>query len=106
MRMIRRSGAAARARRAISGDDVFAGFVVHRLRGIDPQPIEPVFVDPVGGVAAEELADRTRFGSVEVQPSPHSFERGEIVAGVTREHAPVRTEVVVDHVEDDARPSS
>ena len=25
----------------------------------------------------------------------------EIVAGVTREHAPVRTEVVVDHVEDD-----
>ena len=56
-------------------DDVFSGFVVHGLRGIDTQAIEPVFVDPVGSVAAEELADRTRFGSVEVQTFPHSFER-------------------------------
>jgi hypothetical protein len=75
--------------------------VVNGVRGVEPQPVEVVLVDPVAGVGDEVLAHAVRAIPVEVQrlaPFIVVLPR-EVVFRVLVEHAAVGPEVVVDDVE-------
>jgi hypothetical protein len=68
---ISRSRAAARAHRVSSCDDVLVGIVENLLRGVEAQPVEVEFADPVASVLPDVLAHRSAIGPVEIQrPSP------------------------------------
>src|SRR5262245_47655890 len=74
------------------------------LRRVEAQAVEMKLVDPVAGVADEELAHRTRVLAVEVQGFAPVV--AVAVAYVRRRECPQvvadRSEVVIDDIEDDA----
>ena len=98
-------GGAAR-RRGELGNDVRTARVVHRLRRVEPQAVEMELADPVLGVPHHELAHRRGMRPVEIdRVAPLVVVAvGEVVGAELAQVAAVRTEVVVDHVEDDAEP--
>src|SRR6266446_2617772 len=81
--------------------------VMHILGGVQPQSIEVKFGNPIARVADKELADLTRPRPVKIDGgSPVIFITiGEVAVAVSREVIPVWTEVVVDHVKDNAKPA-
>ncbi len=78
-----------------------AGAVVDGLGGVEPQAVQVVFVDPVGGVGDEQLAHLG--GTVEMdRPAPLvRVQVGEVAGRELIEVVAVGAKVVVDHVEDD-----
>src|SRR6202023_3396159 len=82
---------------------VLVGGVEHLLGRVEAQPIEMVFLDPIAGVGADELTNRPAVRPVEIDGlTPFILVAvGEIAFGKALQVIPVRTEVVVDDVEDD-----
>src|SRR5688572_31246892 len=85
------------------GEDVRRGGVEDLLRCIQSQPIEMKLADPIGRVVENELADRARVLAIEVDGFPPIalIPVGEIIRRKLLQVVAVRTEMIVDHVEND-----
>jgi len=73
------------------------------LGGVETEPIEMKFIDPVAGVGDEELTDRPGVLAVKVDRiAPIVFVAlGEIIFGINPQVISVRSEMVVNDVEND-----
>ena len=98
---------AARSRRLAGrapegGDDVILAVVVDVLRRVEAQTVEAIFVDPVGGVGDGEVTHADAVGAVVVErlAPVGRVPVGEIIGGEAGHEIAVRTDVVVDDVED------
>ena len=65
--MMRFPFAAARDRRDELGDDILVGVVENLLRGVEAQPVEVEFADPIASVLANILSDWRAIAPVKVQ---------------------------------------
>ena len=88
------------------GQQVLRRPIEDLLRGVEPQAVEMKLVDPVAGIADEELAHRRRVVAVEVEGvAPFVVVAlGEVRRREGAQVVADRPEVVVDHVEDDRNP--
>ena len=83
-------------------DDVFVGRVFHFLRRIEPETVEMKFLNPIATVSDKELAHRTRVRSVKINrftPIVFFVARGEVVFGKRADIVSIRTEVVINNIE-------
>ena len=82
-------------------DDVRTAVVLDRMRRVEAQSVQAERVNPVFGVLNDEVANGTRVGPVEIDRlaprRPMSI--GEKVRRVGREVIPLRSKMIVDHVE-------
>src|SRR5262249_9925599 len=86
-------------------DDVFVGRVFHLVGRVESKTVKMKFVDPVATVSDEKFADRVGFWAVKINRlAPIVFEAGvEIMIGESANVVAVRTEVVVNDVENDGQ---
>ena len=88
------------------GDDIARGVVEDLLGGVEPQPVEMEFAHPIGGVFAHEFPHRSGALAVEIDgiaPFVLVFV-GDVGGREKRQVIPVRPEMIVDDVENDAEP--
>lgn len=85
-------------------EDVRLTRVEDRVRGVEPEAVDVILLDPLGDVLQDEVADEVTTRSVEVERlTPGRLVAvGEVVGREGTEVVAVGTEVVVDHVQDDA----
>src|SRR3954452_6408673 len=84
-------------------DDVFLRFIVNALGRVEAKAVEMEFFDPITAVADEEFADRPGARAVKINrvaPLGGSF-AVDVVVRENTEIIPVRSEVVVNDIEDD-----
>ena len=81
-------------------DDVLLGPVVHVLCRIETEPVEMELVYPVPGVLDEKRARRRRPFEVDRAPPVIAVFVGEVVGREVVQIVAVRSEVVVDDVQD------
>jgi hypothetical protein len=103
------TGSAADAARD-RGDKMLRRSVKNLLRRVETQPVKMKLVDPVSGVRDKEFADRAGIWSVEVKRlTPFVrvavgeviWREAEVIWREAGEIIPVRTEMIVDNVEND-----
>jgi hypothetical protein len=70
---ISRSRAAARAHRVSSCDDVLVGIVENLLRGVEAQPVEVEFADPVAAFSRTYSRTGAQSGPSKFSARPHSI---------------------------------
>ena len=82
------------------GEDVFLRRVRDCVRRIEPEAVDVKFPAPIGGIFDEEIPHRFQLEIETIAPGRFVF-RIEIVAAVGAEIVAIRTEMIVNHVEDD-----
>src|ERR1700752_5254486 len=90
------------------GGNMIFRLIENCLRRVEPQPVEMILVDPIARIGDEEFARRAGIGTVEIDGlTPFVVVAiGEISRREQFEIVYVRTEMVVDDVEDDGDPES
>ncbi len=84
--------------------NVVVRIVDDRVYGVQPQTIHVELVDPIAGVADNELAHRAAIGPVVVDcVAPIGAVRRHVIVGVHAQIVSAGTEVVVDHVQHHAQ---
>ena len=82
------------------GEDVLGRSVRDRVRRIEPEAVNVKFTAPIAGVFNKEFSHRFQLEIQAIAPG-RLVPWIEIVAAISAEIIAVRTEVVVDHVEND-----
>ena len=87
------------------GEDVRRRCIVYVLGRVEPQPIEVKLVDPIPGIGHDEVADTVALFSVVIdRGSPLRPSSGQIGRRELGQIVPVRTQMVVDDVQNDTDP--